>query len=107
MSNMQDPLLQLMQLIQYCHVSSFSTFITNHFIGEDFYLSEHSMDGYESMGFDVTQLTQDKKQSLFIIKTNTPIPMLVYGDSFQWGKNGHHILPSNLDLTSHNKADLH
>ncbi len=36
-----------------------------------------------------------------------PIPMLVHGDASQWAKYGHHILPSNLDLTSHNKADLH
>jgi hypothetical protein len=33
--------------------------------------------------------------------------MLVYGDTFQWAKYGHHILPSNLDLTSHNKTGLH
>ncbi len=37
LSNMQDRLLQIMQLIQYPHVSSFSTVITNEFIGEDFY----------------------------------------------------------------------
>ncbi len=54
-SNMQDRLLQLMQLIQYRHVSSFSTVITNHFIGENFNLSQHSMEDYEAMGFDVTQ----------------------------------------------------
>ncbi len=36
-----------------------------------------------------------------------PIPVLVYGDAFQWAKHGHHILPSNLDLTSHNKTDIH
>jgi hypothetical protein len=89
-----------MQLIQYCHVSSFSTAITNHFFGEDFYLSQHSMDGYEAMGFDVTQSTKEGEQSLFRIKTNMLIPMLVYGDSFQWEKYGPHILPSNLDLTS-------
>ncbi len=65
------------------------------------------MDGYEAMGFDVTQLTQDKEQSLFTIKTNMPIPMFMYGDSFQWAKYGHHILPSSLDWTSHNKASLH
>ncbi len=65
------------------------------------------MDGYEAMGFDVTQLTQDAEQSLFTIKSNMPIPMLVYGDAFQWAKYGHHILPSNLDLTSHNKKGLH
>jgi hypothetical protein len=86
MTNMQDCLLQLMQLIQYCHVSSFSTVITNHFIGEDFYLSQHSMNGYEATGFDVTQLTQDMAQSLFTIKNIMPIPMLVFGDAFQWGK---------------------
>jgi hypothetical protein len=44
-SKMQDRLLQRMQLIQYCHVSLFSTVITNQFIWEDFYLSQHSMDG--------------------------------------------------------------
>jgi hypothetical protein len=63
-------------------ISLFSTVITNHFIGEGFYLSQHSMNGYEAMGFDVTQLTQDMEQSLFTIKTIMPIPMLVYGDAF-------------------------
>jgi hypothetical protein len=94
---MQDHLLQLMQLIQYCHVFLFFTIITNEFIGEECCLSPNSLDGYEAMGFDVTQLTQDEEQSLFTIQTNMPIPMLVYGDSFQWAKYGHHILPSSLD----------
>jgi hypothetical protein len=52
-------------------------------------------------------LTQDIEQSLFTIKTNMPIPVLVYGDAFQWAKYSHHILPSNLDLTSHNKTGIH
>ena len=69
------PLLQIMQLIQYPDVSSFSTVITNEFFGEDFFLSQHSMDGYEAMGFDVTQLTQDVEQSLFTIKTKMLIPV--------------------------------
>jgi hypothetical protein len=106
MSNMHDCLLQFMQLIHYRHVSSFSTVISNHFIGEDFLLSQESMDGYEEMGFDVTQLTQDEEQSLFTRKTNMPIPMVVYGDSFEWAKYGDHILPSNQDLTSNNKVGL-
>jgi hypothetical protein len=97
MSNIQDHLLQLIQLIQYPHVSSFFTVITSYFLGEIFNLSHHSMDSYEAMGFDVTQLTQDEEQSLFTIKTIMPIPMLVYGDAFQWEKYGHHILPSRFD----------
>ncbi len=51
---MQDQLLQIMQLIQYPHVSLLSTVITNELIGDNFYLSQHSMDGYEAMGFDAT-----------------------------------------------------
>jgi hypothetical protein len=74
---------------------------------KNFCLGQTSINGYEAMGFDVTQLTQDEEQSLFTIKTNMPIPMFVYGDSFQWAKYGHHILPPSLDLTSLNKAGLH
>jgi hypothetical protein len=107
MSNMQDHLLQLMQLIQYRHVSSFSAVITNKFIGEEFYPSPNYLDGYEAMGFDVSQLTQDEEQSLLTLKTDMPIPMLVYGDSFQWANHGHHILPPSTDLTSNIKAGLH
>jgi hypothetical protein len=100
---MQDCLLQLMKVIQYPHVSLFSTVITNPFIGDEFYLSPNSQGGYEAMGFDITQLTQDMKQSVFTIKKNK----LMYGDSFQWEKYGHHILQSDLDLKSNNKAGLH
>jgi hypothetical protein len=96
-----------MELIQYRHASSFSTVITNHIIGEEFCLGQTSIDGYKAMGFDVTQLTQDEEQSLFTIKTDMPIPMFVYGDSFQWAKYGHHIPPSSLDWTNHNKGSLH
>ncbi len=86
MSNMQDRLFQLVQLIQYCHASLFSTIVTNHFIGEEFCIRQTSINGYEAMGFDVTQLTQDEEQRLFTIKADMPIPMLVYGDSLQWEK---------------------
>ncbi len=70
-----------------------------------FYLSQQSMDGYEAMYLMLHNWLKMRsaEQSLFTIKTNMPIPMLLYGDSFQC----HHILPSNLDLTSHNKKGLH
>ncbi len=45
------------------------------------------MDGYEAMGFDVTQLSQDVERSLFTIKTNMPMPMLVYGETLSSGQN--------------------
>jgi hypothetical protein len=79
----------------------------NKFIGEEFCLCQASINGYEAMGFDITQLTQDEEQRLFTIKTDMPIPMLVCGDSLQWAKYAHHILPPNLDLTSLDKGSLH
>ncbi len=65
---------------------------------------------YEYYGTDYVQYCQLGKAPiglLFTIKTNMPIPVLVYGDAFQWAKYGHHILPSNLDLTSHHKTGIH
>ena len=74
LSNMQDRVLQLMQLIQYRNYSTFSTSITNNFIGVDVQLAKISLNGYESMGFDVRSLTQDRDQEQFTITTQTPIP---------------------------------
>ena len=47
LSNMQDRVLQVMQLIQYQNHSTFSTTITNNFIGVDVQLSKMSLNGYE------------------------------------------------------------
>jgi hypothetical protein len=79
-------------------VSSFSTVITNEFIGEEFCLGQTSINGYEAMGFDVTQLTQDEEQSLFTIKTDMPIPIRVWG-LFPVGKiwSSHSTLKSQFD----------
>ena len=96
---MQDRVLQLMQLIQYRNYSTFSTSITNNFIGVDVQLSKISENGYESMGFDVKSLTQDRDQDQFTISTRTPIPLSVYDDHYTWAKYGRRILPQVLKLS--------
>ncbi len=95
---MQDRVLQLMQLIQYRTYGTFSTSITNHFIGVDVQLSKISLNGYESMGFDVRSLTQDRDQEQFSITTQTPIPLVIYDDRYTWAKYGRLILPNVLKL---------
>ena len=85
---MQDRVLQLMQLIQYRNYSTFSTSITNNFIGVDVQLAKISLNGYESMGFDVRSLTQDRDQEQFTIATQTPIPLAIYDDRYTWAKYG-------------------
>ena len=98
LSNMQDCVLQLMQLIQYRNYSTFSTSITNHFIGVDVQLSKLSLNGYEAMGFDVRSLTQDRDQDQFTITTQTPIPLAIYDDHYTWAKYGRLIIPQGLKL---------
>jgi hypothetical protein len=39
--------------LQFPHISSFLTIITNHFIGEEVCLGQASIDGYKAIGFDV------------------------------------------------------
>ena len=82
LSNMQDRILQVMQLIQYQNYSTFSTSITNNFIGVDAQLSKMSLNGYEAMGFDVRLLTQDREQEQFTITTQKPIPLALYDDRY-------------------------
>ena len=101
LSNMQDRVLQLMQLIQYRNNSTFSTSITNHFIGVDVQLSKISLNGYESMGFDVRSLTQDRDQEQFTITTRTP------NDCYTWAKYGRLLLPECVKLNDlHNSSIL-
>ncbi len=51
LSNMQDWILQIVQLIQYRISWLFSMVIGNDFIGEEFTLDENSVCGYKMMGF--------------------------------------------------------
>ncbi len=82
LSSMQDHVLQLMQLIQFQSNGNFWTAITNEFIGHDVVLDKISRNGYESMGFDTSPLTQDKEQDLFTIETRYPIPLAWYYDCY-------------------------
>jgi len=96
--NLQDRVLQLMQLIQNQNYATFSTSITNNFIGVDVQLSKMSMNGYKSMGFDVRSLTQDWEQEQFTITTRKPIPLAVYDDRYTWAKYGRLILPQGMNI---------
>ena len=80
LSNMQDCVHQLMQLIQFWNIGNFETTITNSFIRHDVSLDTISWNGYKSMGFDIKQLTRDTEQDLLIITTNYPIPLTQYHD---------------------------
>ncbi len=106
LSNMQDRILQIMQLIQFCNVFKFSVTITNNFIGDNVDITKWSLAGYEAMGFNVTPLTQDTDQNLFSFGTEYPIPVAFYYDCYTWAKYGK-ILLSTISLEEREKTALH
>jgi hypothetical protein len=106
LSNMQDCVRQIMQLIQFCHALKFSVTITNNFIGDNIGITKWSLAGYEAMGFDVTPLTQDTNQNLFSFGTEYPIPVVYYFDCYTWAKYGKIILPSTISLEEREKTLL-
>jgi hypothetical protein len=59
LSNIQDCILQIMQLIQLRHAFKFLVTVTNNFIGDNVGITKWSLAGYKAMGFNVTPLTQD------------------------------------------------
>jgi hypothetical protein len=90
-----------------CHAFKFSVTIRNNFIGDDVDITKWSLAGYEVMGFNVTQLTQDTDQNLFSFGTEYPIPMAFYYDRYTWAKYGKFILPSTISLEEREKTMLH
>ncbi len=105
LSNMQDRILQIVQLIQYSISQLFSMVTTNNFIGEEVTLDENSVCGYKIMGFKT--MGEDEESNIFSSRLEVPIPFSVFGDSYSWAKYGHHILPSILSLSSREKVQLH
>ncbi len=104
---MQDRVLQLMQLIQFRSNGNFRFAITNKFIRHDVVLDKISRNGYESMGFDASPLTQDKEQDLFTIETCYLILLAVYCDRYTRAKYGCHILPSTILLNRNENLQTH
>jgi hypothetical protein len=95
-----------MQLIQIRSISSFGIAIANKIIRHDVVLDKISRNGYESMGFDTSPLTQDTEQDLFTVKTHYSIPLAQYNDRYTWAKYGRHIV-SSMRKYAHGRTGTH
>ncbi len=59
LSNMQDRLLQLLQLMQFWTTGSFSLKLTNSVFGSEVMINQDSIDGYMGLGFDMNHINED------------------------------------------------
>jgi hypothetical protein len=78
LSNMQDCLMQLLQLMQIWKVQSFPDSLTNKVIGSDVKINQDSIDGYEGLGFDMSTFNEDGLGVFFTIGISVPICMVQY-----------------------------
>ncbi len=96
LSNMQDHLMQLLQLMQFWKVESYAVSLTNKVIGSDVKINQDSIDGYEGLGFDMSTFNDDGSGDVYTIGISMPIHMVQYHDSFSWSKYCHRLFPNDL-----------
>jgi hypothetical protein len=73
LSNMQDCLKQLLQLMQYWKNESFSLSLTNTVIGSDVKINQDSIHGYMGMGFDMSNFNEDGLGDVYTFGISMPI----------------------------------
>jgi hypothetical protein len=66
-SNMQDCLLQLLQLMQFWKTESFFLSLTNRVIGSDVKINQDSIHGYMGLGFDMSNFKEDGSDDVYTI----------------------------------------
>jgi hypothetical protein len=96
LSNMQDCLMQLLQLMQFWNTESFAVSLTNKVIDSDVKISQDSIDGYEGLGFDISTFNEDGSDGGYTIGISMPICMVQYRDSFSWSKYCRRLFPFDL-----------
>jgi hypothetical protein len=78
LSNMQDRLMQLLQLMHFWKVESFAVSLINKNIGSDVKINQDSIDGYEGLGFDISTFNEDGSDDVYTIGISMPICMVQY-----------------------------
>jgi hypothetical protein len=96
LSNMQDCLIQLLQLMQFWKTESFSLSLTNTVIDSDVKINQDSIHGYMGLGFDMSNFNEDGSDDVYTIGISMPIHMVQYRDSFTWSKYSRCLFPNDL-----------
>jgi hypothetical protein len=96
LSNMQDHLIQLLQLMKYWKNESFSLSLTNTAIGSDVKINQDSIHGYMGLGFDMSNFNEDGSGDVYTFGISMPIHMVKYRDSFTWPKYSRCLFPNDL-----------
>ncbi len=95
LSNMQNCLIQLLQLMQYWKNEAFSLSLTNTVLGSDVIVNQDSIHGYMGLGFDMSNFNEDGSGDVYTFGISMPICMVQYRNSFTWSKYSHRLFPND------------
>jgi hypothetical protein len=93
---MQDPFIQLLQLMQFWTTESFFLKLTNTVIGSDVKINQDSIHGFMGLGFDMSYSNEDSSDDVYTFGISMPIRMVQYHDSFTWSKYSRRFFPNEL-----------
>jgi hypothetical protein len=96
LSNMQDCIIQLLQLMKFWKTESFSLSLTNTVIGSDVKTNQDSIHGYMGLGFDMSNFNEDGSDDVYTFGISMPIHMFQYHDSFSWSNYSRRLFPNDL-----------
>ncbi len=96
LSNMQYWLLQLLQLMQFWMTGSFSLKLTNSVVGSEVMIKQDSINGYMSIGFDMSNFNEDGSGDVFTFDTCKPIKIVQFRDSYTWSKYSQRVFPIDV-----------
>ncbi len=105
LSNMQDCLMQLLQLMQFWKTESFAVSLANKVIGSNVKINQDSIDGYVGLGFDISNFNEDGSGDMYTIGISMPICMVQYCDFFSWSKYCRCLFPNNLSRMTLDNVD--
>jgi hypothetical protein len=86
LSNMQDHLQQLLQLIQFWKTQSFAVSLTNKVIGSYVKINQDSINGFMGLGFDMSNFNEDGSGDVYTFGISMPVCIVQYHDSLSWSK---------------------
>ncbi len=93
LSNMQYRPLQLLQLMQFWMTGSFSLKLANSVVGSEVMINQDSINGYMSLGFDMSNFNEDGSGDVFTFGTCKPIQIVQLRDSYTRLKYSQRVFP--------------
>jgi hypothetical protein len=82
--------------MQFWTTASFSLKLTKSGVGSEVMINHDSINGYMSLGFDMSNFNEDGSCDVFTVGTCKPIQIVQLRDSYTWSKYSQRVFPIDV-----------